>query len=93
MGDAEIAEFTDFIARNPMAGVVIEGTGGIRKLRWQRPGAGKRGGARIIYFFHDLDMPIYLLLAYAKADVGDITPEQKRRMKQLVAELLEHQKR
>jgi hypothetical protein len=93
MGDAEIAEFVDFIARNPIAGDIIEGTGGIRKLRWQRPGMGKRGGARIIYFFHDLDMPIYLLLAYAKADAGDITPEQKRRMKQLVAELLEHQKR
>lgn len=93
MGDAEIAEFIDFIAQNPTAGDIIEGTGGIRKLRWQRPGMGKRGGARIIYFFHDLDMPIYLLLAYAKADVGDMTPDQKRRMKQLVAEILEHRKR
>ena len=93
MDDAEIAEFIDFIARHPTAGDVMEGTGGIRKVRWQRSGMGKRGGARIIYFFHDLDMPIYLLLAYAKADAGDITPEQKRRMRQLVADLLEHRKR
>lgn len=54
---------------------------------------GKRGGARVIYFFHDTAMPIYLLLAYAKADAADMTAEQKRRMRHFVAEWLEHQKR
>ena len=93
MGADEIAELIDFVARHPNAGAIIEGTGGIRKLRWQRPGIGKRGGARVIYFFHDTAMPIYLLLAYAKADAADMTPEQKRRMSQLVTGLLEHRKR
>ena len=40
-----------YLAANPLSGVVMQGTGGIRKLRWKRTGTGKRGGVRIIYFF------------------------------------------
>ena len=59
--------FVDYIAANPEAGDVIPDTGGVRKVRWSRAGMGKRGGARVIYFYHDNTMPLYLLLAYAKA--------------------------
>lgn len=89
MGAEEIEALVDFVARNPTAGAVIEGTGGIRKLRWQRPGMGKRGGARVIYYYHDDTMPVLLLLAYAKGVADDLTVDQKRRMAALVAELME----
>ena len=46
-------EFVDFIARNPEAGDLIPASGGVRKVRWGRRGSGKRGGVRIIYFYHD----------------------------------------
>jgi hypothetical protein len=56
--DAERNAFVDFIAANPEEGDVIPGTGDVRKLRWGRQGSGKRGGARIVYFYHDDAMPL-----------------------------------
>ncbi len=64
--DDEREAFVDFIARNPEAGDVIRDGGGVRKVRWSRQGSGKRGGARVIYFFHDQDMPLYLLMVYCE---------------------------
>jgi hypothetical protein len=78
-------EFVDYIAGNPEAGDVIPETGGIRKVRWAREGAGKRGGARVIYFFYDTDRPLYLLMAYVKARKEDLSADEKRTIRQLAA--------
>lgn len=51
----------DFLAFNPGAGVVIPGTGGVRKIRVAASGRGKRGGARVIYYVLDEEAPIYAL--------------------------------
>ena len=75
--------FVDFIAANPDAGDVIPDTGGIRKVRWSRAGSGKRGGVRVIYFYHDSNMPLYLLLIYAKAQRENWTQDEKRRAQAL----------
>ncbi len=85
--DAERNAFVDFIAANPEEGDVIPGTGGVRKLRWGRRGSGKRGGARIVYFYHDDAMPLYLLMVYAKAQQEELTPDEKRRVQALAAAL------
>jgi hypothetical protein len=85
--DEERAEFIDHIARRPDAGVVIPDTGGLRKVRWGRQGSGKRGGVRVVYFYHDLERPLYLLLIYAKAQREDMTPAQRQAAKALVAQL------
>jgi hypothetical protein len=74
----------NFIARNPEAGDVIPETGGVRKLRWGRAGSGKRGGARVIYFYHDARRPLYLLMVYAKAQQEDLSPDEKRAVRKLV---------
>ena len=68
----------------PESGVIIPGAGGVRKLRWSRH---KRGGARVIYFYHHMDAPIFLLIAYAKAKSEDMTPDQKRAVTALTTEL------
>jgi len=47
--EAELAELVEYVAHNPEAGDVIQGTSGVRKLRWGKAGSGKRGGARVIY--------------------------------------------
>ena len=47
------ADIVDYLASHPKAGVVIQGTGGIRKVRWAREGMGKRAGVRVIYYYHD----------------------------------------
>ena len=79
--------FVDYVARNPEAGDVIPETGGVRKLRWRRPGTGKRGGVRVVYFYYDTECPIYLLMVYAKAMQGDMSPDEKKAARKLTAEL------
>lgn len=66
-----------YLAINPTAGDEIQGTGGLRKLRWSRTGQGKRGGARVIYYFYDQSAPLYLLWAYAKGQQADLSPTEK----------------
>ena len=80
-------EFVDFIARNAETGDLIPGTGGVRKVRWRRQGTGKRGGVRVIYFYHDPQMPLFLLLVYAKAQREDMTPDEKKQVRVLAAAL------
>jgi len=86
-GDDERAEFVDYVAANPEAGDVIPETGGLRKVRWGRQGSGKRGGVRVIYYFYDLDAPLYLITVYAKSARGDLSPDEKRTLTALAADL------
>ena len=69
---------------HPEAGDVIADTGGVRKVRWGRGGSGKRGGARVIYFYRDADFPVYLLMIYAKARQEDLNSDEKRAVRKLV---------
>ena len=85
--DAERSLFVDYIAGNPEEGVVIPDTGGLRKIRWVREGSGKRGGVRVIYFYYNAGMPLYLMSVYAKAEQENFTVEQKRTMTALVDQL------
>jgi hypothetical protein len=85
--EKEHAEFVDFIARNPEAGDLIPDTGGVRKVRWRRQGMGKRGGVRVIYFFHDAGTPLYLLMLYAKAQRDNVSPDAKRALQAFAARL------
>ncbi len=80
-------ELIDFLAENPLAGDRIPGTGGVRKLRFAASGHGKRGGARVIYYFLDNTVPIYALLVYAKAAQTDMTQEEKRAVSTLATAL------
>lgn len=83
-----------YLAANPEAGVLIQGTGGIRKLRWAASGRGKRGGGRVIYYFHDLEMPLYLLNFFTKAVKADLTAKEKQTLAALVKAIVaEHKKR
>jgi hypothetical protein len=85
--------FVDYIAANPEAGDIIPDTGGIRKVRWSRAGMGKRGGVRVIYFYHDDAIPLYLLLIYAKAQREDLTADEKRRVRALAEGLKQAHRR
>ena len=61
------------IAARPDAGVVIQGTGGLRKLRIGLQGRGKRGGGRVIYWFHSIGYPAVLLWVFVKNEASDLT--------------------
>lgn len=93
MSDDERALLVDYLAHNPMAGDLVTGTGGIRKVRWGLEGRGKRGGARVIYFYHDADMPLFALTAYAKNERADLSQQDRNDFRQLTTMLVEAFKR
>lgn len=93
MSDEERTVLVDYLAYNPTAGDLIPGTGGIRKLRWGLEGRGKRGGARVVYFHHDADMPLFALTAYAKNERADLSQKDRNDFKRLTAILVASFKR
>lgn len=88
MSEDERATVVDMIAAAPAAGVVIKGTGGLRKLRIALPGRGKRGGGRVIYWFHSEGYPAVLLTMFAKNEAADLTAEQRKRFVAIGAAIL-----
>jgi hypothetical protein len=70
----------DLIAYEPECGDIIPGSGGLRKVRVGREGMGKRGGARVVYYFYNENFPILLLALYAKNEKGDLTAAKKREL-------------
>jgi len=85
MDDSLRTEFINFIANHPLKGDLIMGTGGARKIRWAgHANRGKSGGVRIIYYYHDENMPIFLFTAYAKNQRANITAAEKNALKKII---------
>lgn len=80
----ERQEIIDFLAARPKAGDLIEGTGGIRKLRWAYGGRGKSAGVRVIYYFHSDAMPLYLITLFAKNERANLTKAERNELAKLV---------
>jgi mRNA-degrading endonuclease RelE of RelBE toxin-antitoxin system len=79
----------DWLALNPTAGDIMVGTNGVRKCRWSYGFKGKRGGLRIIYYFRDLNMPIYILAVYKKNEKLSLTGGEKKMISKMVDDLVE----
>ena len=86
LDDDEYSKFQMLLAQNPAAGALIRGGGGIRKIRVAARSHGKRGGARVIYYWARRQDQILLLLAYAKNATADLTPKQAAGLGELVKE-------
>ncbi len=86
----ELAELIVYLSMQPNAGVLIQGTGGIRKLRWARSGRGKSAGVRVIYYYHNEKMPLYLLTLFAKNERADISLSEKAILAKSVKVLLKY---
>jgi hypothetical protein len=77
----ERGAFAAYIAAQPTAGEVVPGSGGIRKVRWQRAGSGKSGGVRVIYFTRTAEGEVVLLTLYAKASTANLTGLQLKEIR------------
>lgn len=84
LSDAERRDVVDYLAIHPKAGDVMEGTGGVRKLRWGRGGRGKSGGVRVVYYFHSEAMPLYLLALFAKNEQANLSKAERNELAGLV---------
>lgn len=80
----ERQDLIDYLAEHPKDGDIMEGTGGVRKLRWRRGGQGKSGGVRVIYYHHDELMPLYLLTLFAKGDRANLSKAERNELASLV---------
>ena len=89
VSDDEYRSIQAAIMLRPEQGAIIRGTGGLRKLRWSGKGHGKRGGLRLIYYWHRESETIYMLYVYAKNIQEDLTPEQRKVLSRLVREEFE----
>ena len=86
LDEDDLAALQTVLMLHPDAGNVIPGAGGLRKVRIPAKGKGKRGGARVIYYWVQADGQIFLLYAYAKNSRTDVTARQIKLMRQLLDE-------
>ena len=88
ISDNTYRQFQQELILNPAAGDIIRGGGGLRKIRCRTDGKGKRGGIRVIYYWYTADNKIYLLLAYAKNEKDNLSPEELKILRRLIEENL-----
>jgi hypothetical protein len=86
LSDNEYRELQGFLIEKPNAGDLIQGTGGLRKLRWGAGGKGKRGGIRIIYYWQTMQNQIYMMTLYAKNEMKDLSAKEKKLLRLMVEE-------
>lgn len=84
MEDEHYAELQAALIRQPDQGVLIPGSGGLRKIRWKMPEKGKRGGVRIIYYWRRADEQLWMLYAYAKTRQENLTRSQLATLRTIV---------
>lgn len=94
LDDEAFRALQEELMKNPEAGDLIEGTGGLRKLRFAdaKRGKGKRGGLRVIYFYWDGKSQFWLFTLYGKDEAADLTPAQRAQLKVMVKAELEARK-
>ncbi len=78
-------EVVEYLAEKPKAGDLMQGTGGVRKLRWARGGRGKSAGVRVVYYFHGDAMPLYLLTVFGKNEKDNLSKAERNELAKLVA--------
>ena len=81
MTEDEIFALVCYLARHPMAGDAVPGTGGCRKLRWAGRGKGKSGGYRTITFYSGELMPVYLLTVFGKGEKSDLSKAERNALR------------
>ena len=81
MNDDECKDLQEALVDRPGMGAIIQGTGGLRKVRWKLEGKGKSGGVRAIYYWMTENEQICMLYVYPKNEQEDLTPDQKKALK------------
>ena len=90
LSDVEKQSVVSYLAAHPHSGVVMQGTGGIRKLRWASGNRGKSGGVRVIYFFHNETLPLFLLTVFGKSERANLSKAQRNELARLTSVLVEN---
>ena len=82
--DDDLKELELYLTKYPESGRLIQGTGGLRKIRWNMPNRGTRGGIRILYVDFAFQERAYLITTYSKTEKDDLTQDQKKEIKRMI---------
>ena len=88
--ESERGDVVNYLAAHPKAGDLMQGTRGVRKLRWAKAGRGKSGGLRVIYYVHSEAMPLYLLTVFAKNERANLSKAERNDLADLVETLVDY---
>ena len=88
LSEGERQDLINYLAAHPNTGVMLRGTGGIRKIRWKRGGGGKSGGVRVIYYFHNAKYPLFLLTVFGKSEKANISKAERNALAKLTKILI-----
>lgn len=80
----------NYLGEHPKAGALMQGTGGIRKLRWAKSGGGKSGGVRVIYYFHNESMPLFLLSLFGKNEKSNLSYAERNLLAKFTLKLVKN---
>ena len=83
----EVKALIDLLAAAPESGDLVQGTGGLRKIRFALEGKGKSGSVRVIYYFHNESMPLFLLTVFAKNEKDNLTKAERNQLAKAVETL------
>ena len=78
--DSERQGIINYLAAHPQSGVIMQGTGGIRKFRWASGNKGKSGGVRVIYYYHNESMPLFLLSIFGKSKKSNLSKFERNEL-------------
>ncbi len=88
LNNKERLSIINYLAAHPAAGDIMQGTGGIRKLRWSVQGKSKSGGVRVIYYHHNESMPLFLLTLFGKGEKSNLTKSESNDLAKLTSLLI-----
>ncbi len=88
LSNTEKTSLINYLAAHPAAGEIMQGTGGIRKLRWATSNKGKSGGVRVIYYHHNQTMPLFLLTVFGKGEKANLTKAERNELAKFTALLM-----
>lgn len=85
LSEEERNELIAYLSEHPASGAIVQGTNGVRKLRWARS-----GGYRIIYYFHSEIMPLYLLTVFGKNEKANISDKEKQILAKVMQQIVDY---
>ncbi|MES9904400.1 MAG: type II toxin-antitoxin system RelE/ParE family toxin [Sedimenticola sp.] len=80
----------NYLAAHPQTGILMQGTGGIRKFRWTSGNKGKSGGVRVIYYYHNETMPLFLLSLFGKSEKTNLTKSERNELAKFTEHLVKN---
>lgn len=88
--DSERQSIINYLALHPGSGDILQGTGGIRKLRWSAKSKGKSGGVRVIYYYHNETMPLFVLTVFGKGEKANLSRGERNELATFTSLLVEN---